>query len=302
MAEASHHHPLLALGFRLLAVICLSTMVMLVKLAGEQGVHVFEIMFWRHFISVPLIAGWLALNGNIGILRTQRFPAHLRRAVLGTVAMVLLFSSYMLLPLAEATTLNFTAPLFATVLSMLILHDHIGPWRWSALAAGFAGVLIITQPGNGHMPLLGAAIGIGAAVMMALLSILIKDLSHSEHPLTIVFWFAILGAPLMGLTLPFVMSAHNIATWGLLLAIGVIGMVGQLLMTLSLRLGTVSSVIVMDYTALIWATLYGWLIWDHLPPAATWFGAPLIIAAGIIIVWRERSLGHAKSDPMLALR
>lgn len=300
MRSLPSHHPLLALGLRLLAVVFLSTMTMLVKLAGERGVHVFEIMFWRHLVTVPLIAGWLGATGSLAILRTQRFGAHLRRATLGTFGMSLMFGSYMLLPLAEATTLNFTVPLFATILSIIMLHERIGPWRWSALAIGFGGILIITQPGTGHLPLLGTVLGLGAGLMIGLLSILIKDLNRSDRPLAIVFWFAALGAPMMALTLPFVATGHDALTWGLLASIGVVGTMGQLLLTLALRLGEVSSVIVMDYTGLVWATLYGWLIWDHLPPAATWLGAPLIILAGIIIVWREHRLHRSNRDTIIA--
>lgn len=293
------HRPLLALGLRLLAIACLSTMTMLVKLAGDRGIHVFEIMFWRHLTTVPLIIAWLGLRGNLSSLRTPRFPAHFRRAMLGTLGMSLMFGSFVMLPLAEATTLNFTVPLFATILAMFMLKDRVGIWRWSALAIGFGGVLVIMQPGQSHLPPAGVAMGLGGAFMIALLSILIKDLNRTDQPLTIVFWFAALGAPIMALALPFVMTNHDATGWGLLLGVGLVGTLGQLLLTLALRLGNVSSVIVMDYSGLIWSTLFGWLIWHHLPPAATWFGAPLIVAAGIVIVWREHALSRQKPDPML---
>ncbi|MFA7596685.1 MAG: DMT family transporter [Novosphingobium sp.] len=293
MANSPQSRPLLALSLRLLAIVCLSTMAMLVKLGGDHGVHLFEIMFWRQFITVPLILAWLLFHKQLFLLKTPQFGAHIRRAGLGVFGMSLMFGSFLVLPLAEATTLNFTVPLFATLLSMVMLKEHIGLWRWSALAMGFAGVIVITQPGSGHLPALGAALGLGSAFLMALLSIYIKDLNRSDHPLTIVFWFAALGAPLTALSLPFVMTPHDGTTWALLIATGLAGTAAQLLLTLALRFGEVSSVIVMDYTGLIWATLYGALIWNHLPPAATWFGAPLIIGAGLIIIWREHALSRA---------
>lgn len=271
-------------------------MAMLVKLAGDHGVHLFEIMFWRHVTTIPIIFGFLALTGGLANLRTQRFGAHLRRSVAGTFGMSLMFGAFLMLPLAEATALNFTVPLFATLLSMVMLREMVGPWRWFALAAGFAGILVITQPGSGHIPVVGALVGLGAALMMALLSILIKDLNRQDHPLAIVFWFAALGSPITALALPFVMTPHDSTTWWLLLATGLSGTAGQVLLTLALRFGQVSSVIVMDYTGLIWATVYGWLVWDHLPPAATWLGAPLIIGAGIIIVWREHALHKERTE------
>jgi drug/metabolite transporter (DMT)-like permease len=295
MANPPQSRPLLALSLRLMAVVCLSTMAMLVKLSGDHGVHLFEIMFWRQGVTLPLILGWLAFNKQMFLLKTPQFTAHMRRAALGVSGMSLMFGSFLVLPLAEATTLNFTVPLFATLLSMFMLREHIGPWRWSALALGFVGVIIITQPGSGHLPVLGAALGLGSAFLMALLSIYIKDLNRSDHPLAIVFWFAALGTPLTALSLPFVMTHHDTTTWILLITTGLTGTAAQLLLTLALRFGEVSSVIVMDYTGLIWATLYGWLIWSHLPPAATWFGAPLIIGAGMVIIWREHTLARART-------
>lgn len=296
MASQPQPRPIFALAIRVCAVACLSTMAMLVKLAGDRGVHLFEIMFWRHVATIPIIFGFLAITGGLANLRTHRFGAHLRRAFAGTFGMSLMFGAFLMLPLAEATALNFTVPLFATLLSMVMLREMVGPWRWFALAVGFSGVLVITQPGSGHIPMLGALVGLGAAFMMALLSILIKDLNRQDHPLAIVFWFAALGSPITAISLPFVMTPHDATTWWLLLATGITGTAGQVLLTLALRFGQVSSVIVMDYTGLIWATLYGWLAWDHLPPTATWLGAPLIVGAGIIIVWREHVLHRERTE------
>ena len=92
--------------------------------------------------------------------------------------------------------------------------------------------------------------------------------------------------------LPFVMTGHDASDWLLLLGIGLAGALGQLLLTAALRFGTVASVIVMDYSGLFWATLYGWLLFGMLPPATTWFGAPLIVIAGLVIAWREHRLAR----------
>lgn len=302
MANFPQPRPVFALAVRFLSIICLSTMAMLVKLAGDHGVHLFEIMFWRLSVTIPLVVGWLAATGSLATLRTPRFGAHLRRAGLGVFGMSLMFGAFLMLPLAEATTLNFTVPLFATVLSVLLLQEKIGRWRLSALAIGFAGVIVIARPGNSDISVLGAAAGLGAAFMISLLSIMIKDLNRTDRPLCIVFWFAALGAPITAIALPFVMTAHDATVWGLLLAAGLFGSFGQILLTMALRFGDVSSVVVMDYSGLIWATLYGWLVWDRLPSSSTWLGAPLIVMAGMIIVWREHKRlqgAHSKSASAL---
>jgi drug/metabolite transporter (DMT)-like permease len=269
----------------------ISTMFMIVKYAGESGVALPEIMFWRQAVCVPLLLGWLAMNGKLSMLRTQRLPTHARRAAVGMGGMVCNFGAAILLPLAEATTLGFTTPLFAVILTALVLREKVGPWRWLAVVLGFAGVLIIAQPGHQPISLLGAAAGLGSGLLVAVVSFQIKDLARSEPPIAVVFYFAAFGSLLMAPLLPFVMTSHTAFQWLLLLGVGVIGTIAQLFLTASLRFGSVASVIVMDYSALIWATLYGWLIWDHLPPTATWLGAPAIIAAGITIAWREHKLG-----------
>jgi len=291
--EAIPHHqhrPILALVVRLGAVASLSTMAMLIKLANARGIAFMEILFWRQFISVPLVLGWALATSGIGVLATTRLGTHGRRAVYGMIGMVLNFGAVILLPLAEATTFGFTASLWAVLLSVLLLKDTVGRYRWAAVLLGFAGVLVIAQPGSGHFPLYGAAVALGGAFMVALISIQVADLGRTEKSLTIVFWFAALSSPVLALALPFTFQLHDAEGWGLLLAIGFFGTLGQLMLTAALRFGAVASVIVMDYSMLFWATLYGWLIWDQFPPTSTWLGAPLIIGAGLVIAWRERVL------------
>lgn len=276
-------------------------MFMLVKYLGESGIALPELMFWRQAVSIPVLLGWLALaGGGFGRLRTRRLASHAGRATVGMMGMLCGFTASILLPLAEATTLGFTTPLFAVILTALMPRERVGPWRWTAVTAGFIGVLVIAQPGQAPIAPLGAAAGLGSGLLVAIVAFQIRDLGKTESPVAIVFYFALFGALLTLPFLPFTMTAHSGRQWLLLMATGTIGTLGQLLITAALRHGAVASVIVMDYTALIWATLYGWLIWDHLPPLATWLGAPAIVAAGLIIAWRERRLAKAIT-PAVAL-
>ena len=291
--------PLYALGLRLLATMVLATLVMVVKYTAGTGVAFAEILFWRQLPSALLIFAWLASRGELHRLRTRRLGAHARRGLLGMTGMAFTFGAPILLPLAVATTFGFTTPIFAVILSALLLRERIGPVRWLAVALGFAGVVIIAQPGHAQIPLFGALVGLGAGFMVALISIQLRDLGRTEEPLSTVFWFAAISSPLLALGLPFTATAHSAWQWFLLLAAGVLGLIGQLLLTASLRYGQVASVIVMDYSALVWATLYGWLIWDELPPGSTWLGAPAIIAAGAVIAWREH-LHHRRLVPAAA--
>jgi len=262
----------------------------LIKLAAERGIHLLEIMFWRQFLTIPIALGWVLATSGLATLATRRPGTHFVRGLYGSIGMVLNFGAVILLPLAEATTINFTVPIWAVLLSILLLKEKVGLWRWSAVLLGFAGILVIAQPGSGHFPLYGALVALGGAFMIALISIQIADLGRTDKPLTIVFYFALFSTPLTALSLPFVMTAHDSASWLLLLGIGLTGALGQLLLTAALRFGTVASVIVMDYSGLFWATLYGWTLFGMLPPATTWLGAPLIVTAGLIIAWREHRL------------
>jgi drug/metabolite transporter (DMT)-like permease len=270
-------------------------MFLLVKLAAESGVHVLEIAFWRQAVApLPLLV-WLWSNGSLGQLRTQRFSRHFARAVIGNSNMIILFFAATLLPLAESITLGFTTPLFAVIIAAMVLGERIGPWRWAAVLAGFAGILVITQPGTELVHPLGTSLALFAAVLVAIINFQIRDLGRTESSVSIVFYFGLLGTAMTGIAMPFVMTAHSAHEWLLLLTMGAMGTIAQLLMTTSLRLAGVASVIIMDYSSLIWATLLGWLAWNQLPSASTWLGAPLIIGAGLLIAWREHRLARNPS-------
>lgn len=296
--------PIYALGLRLLAALLLQTMMMLVKLAGQRGISLPETMFWRQAIPAVLIVAWLGTRGQMSRLRTTRIGAHATRSVMGLTGMFLTLGVVQLLPLSEATVLGFTAPIFATLLSVVLLRERVGWIRLTAVALGFAGVLVIAgpemtgtqfaEPGRTAMPLFGLLVGIGGAFMIALISIQLRELGRTERPLTVVFWFSAFSAVALGLALPWTARAHDMTGWAMLAGIGVTGLFGQLALTAALRYGSVASVIVMDYSTFAWATLWGWLVFAQLPPASTWVGAPLVVAAGLVIVWREHRLAVQK--------
>lgn len=276
------------LALRLFAIACLSTMSALVKLAETRGATLVETMFHRQFWAVPLVVTWIAMGPGLASIRTSRFPAHLGRAAVGLTGMVFTFGTVLLLPLAEATTLQFTVPIFATILGALVLKEATGWHRWGAVIVGFVGVLIVAQPGSGHFPFYGAVVGLTAALFVAIVAILLRQIGRTESTGTTVFWFSVLSLPPLGLVYAFQLQPHDALTWAILLGIGLVGGVGQLALTGSLRFAPVSSVVPMDYSGLVWATLYGWLFFGVLPSPYTWIGAPVIIASGLYIVWRER--------------
>lgn len=285
--------PTLALALRTLAALMLSTVLLLVKLGGERfGLQLPEVVFWRQFLLALAVFGCLASRGELARLKTDRPWMHARRAVVGTATMYFVLTATRLLPLSEATVLTFTTPLFAVCLSALFLREAVGLVRWSAVMLGLAGVLVMVGFDTAHIPALGAAAGLAGAVGGGLVAIQIRQLGRTEEPIRVVFWFSLFGALMLSPGAAIYGSGHGLQEWLLLGAIGLAGLLSQIFSTASLRYGAVSSVIVMDYTQLFWATLYGWLIFADVPPIATWIGAPTIIAAGILVVWREHRLSR----------
>ena len=186
-------HVARAIGVRLLSVALFATMNVLIKLAEAHGAALGEILFWRQLGAAMLVASIVKAGPGFASLKTQRFGAHVLRCAIGLTAMSLTFWTLLLLPLAEATTLGFSMPIFATVLGAVVLHEATGWRRWAAVLAGFVGVIIVTQPGSGHIPPLGIATGLGAAFGTACISILLRTIGKTESGLTTVFWFSTLS-------------------------------------------------------------------------------------------------------------
>ena len=278
----------LAIATRLLSAFLFATMNAVIKLAQAGGASLGEILFYRQFVAALLVGAVVLAGPGIGSLRSAKFPAHILRAVVGLMAMACTFTAILALPLAEATTLGFTMPIFATILGAVILREPTGIHRWGAVIVGFLGVLIVAQPGAGNFPLWGAVAGLAGAFLTATVSILLRQISKTEATMTIVFWFSTLSLLPLGVVYWLSAQAHSPGVWLLMIGVGALGGVAQLAMTSALGLGPVSVVAPMDYSSLIWAALYGWALFAVLPDFATWIGAPVIVLSGLYIVWRER--------------
>lgn len=288
---------LLGIALRLGAVGCFGFMAAMVKLGHEAGVSTPELVFYRFALGLPPLLAWIIWSRNYGAWRTSRPGAHMVRALIGLTAMTLAFTALDYLPLAEATTIGFAAPLFSVMLSATILGEQVGRHRWSAVALGFAGVLIVMQPGGNDLPHEGLFYAIAGAFGVAAVTITIRQIGRTEATQTTVLWFTILSMLATGALMPFYGSAHDGPTWLILIGLGFFGGVAQLLLTASLRFAPVSVVTPFDYSQLLWAVLLGWLIWDAHAPATTWLGASVIIGSGLYTLYREQKLGREKTRP-----
>ena len=286
----AEQRPLAGIALRLLTALLLAVMFALVKLASTRGVNVVESLFYRQCGSAIAATSFVALGPGFASLKTQRVWAHVGRMALGVSAMGLNFLAFILLPLAEATTIGFSVPIFSVILAAIMLGEPTGKWRWGAVAVGFAGVLLIVQPGSGDVPLLGASVALVAALLTASVTIVIRKLGATERAATTVFWFAVSSLVPLGLLMPWFAGPHDLASWGILAGMALAGGLAQLTLTGALRLAPVALIMPMDYTSLLWAVLLGSWLFGELPSPWTWVGAPIIIASGLVIVWREHRL------------
>jgi len=246
-----------------------------------------EVMFYRSFFGLPPLIAWIAWEGRWDAWRTRRPMAHLGRCLIGTGSMVLGFSALSLLPLAEASTISFVAPLFALALSAPLLGERVGLARWVAVAFGFLGVVIVMRPG-GELPLLGTLVALGAALGVGLVTVTLRSISRTESTQTTVLWFTLFVTLATGLLLPWTGAWHDLGTFALLIAIGLTGGVGQIGLTGSLRFAPIATLAPLDYLQLLLAVLFGWLLFDTHPALATWIGAALIIASVLSTLPRKR--------------
>jgi drug/metabolite transporter (DMT)-like permease len=258
----------------------------LFKLASTHGFSAPELVFYRSLFSLPVVLLWVLNREGLVSLRPNRPMAHVWRSSLGLVSMGLTFQALIMLPLADATAINFTAPIFATILSFVILREEVGMRRWAAVIIGFFGVLIVARPGGSNLPAIGVLIALIAATGQAGVTTTLRHLQRSESVASIVFWFAVAGIVVGGLLMPIFAETHGFEGFALVIAGALAGGVGQLLMTTSLR-APVSVVSAFDYLQIVAATVYGWLLFSDVPTVNTMLGAAMIAASGLYTAWRE---------------
>lgn len=283
---ADHDHVLTGILCRVGSGLSFSTMGALLKLASMEGLNAPELVFYRSIFSLPVVLLFVLKRESLAALRPNNPLAHLWRSGLGLLSMGLTFQALILLPLADATAINFTAPIFATILSYLVLKEDVRRYRWAAVVVGFIGVVIIARPGGSSLPALGVAIALAGAIGQAGVTTTLRQIQKSENLAAIVFWFAVAGITVGALLMPFFGHLHAAQAFAFVAAGGLAGGLGQLFMTASLR-APVSVVTPFDYLQIVAATIFGWLLFSNVPTPHTAAGAGLIAVSGIYTAWRE---------------
>lgn len=286
---------MLGIALRLGAVLVIGIMFLLVKLAGNHGVHVAESLFWRQLAGLPVAVAWLWWTNDLASIRTERAGGHALRMILGIGAMGLNFTSMILLPMADATTFGFATQIFATILAAIFLAEPTGKYRWGAVVMGFVGILVALRPGGGSINETGAVVALLGALLTGCTVIQLRRLTRTETPGAIVFWFSLTSIVPLGIAQLFLAKTHDAETWAIIGGLSLAGAVGQILLTASLRYASVATIMTIDYSSLLWSALLGYLVFADVPGLSVLQGAPLIIGAGLVIAWREQYLARQRA-------
>lgn len=251
------------------------------------GYHVAQIMFCRGlFISIPLaILIWRA--GGLSALRTENMKGHLLRACLVIVGTFLFVSGLKYLPLTDAIAIAFAGPLFITALAPRLLGERVGWRRWMAVLAGFVGIIIIMRPGGGVFQW-AALLTLAASLTGAFRDILTRGMSARESSVALLFYTS-LGVVIAGMVVaPFVWRPVPLADWGWFAVNGFLIGSAHFLMIETYRYGEAALVAPFKYSGVIWAALFGYLIWADIPDTGTIAGVSIVVIAGLYILHRER--------------
>jgi drug/metabolite transporter (DMT)-like permease len=285
---------------KLLSAILFAVMSALVRKLGPVA-PVGQMVFFRSAFAVLPVLVIYAVRGELmSAVRTKRPLGQLGRGTLSTFGMFTNFGALTRLPLADVTAISFASPLITVALAALILKERVRVYRWSAVAIGFVGVIVMLIPqfDVGHYAKIGAAVAavgavlaVASAVCNAATIIQTRRLTQSETTPCIVFYFSLICAIAGAVTLPFAWHSPTTAELAELIALGFLGGIAHIFLTESYRYAAASVVAPFDYTAMLWALLLGWWMFDELPQPLVYVGAAIVVAAGLFVIWRERQLG-----------
>jgi drug/metabolite transporter (DMT)-like permease len=251
------------------------------------GYSVFQIIAFRGVLSLAVLTPPLLRGRGRAALRTPHVGMQMLRGVLGLVSLVSFVVALREVPLADAAALGFSGSLMLTALSAVILREPVSIRRWGAILVGFAGVLVIVQPGSTAFQW-SSLLVLLSALCYALMMIATRWLTRSVGNLSIVFYHSLVAAVVGLAALPFVWVDPGPLDLALLVATGLAGIVGHIVVAQAYRLAPVATLAPFDYSALLWATLAGIAIWGESPGSMVWLGAAILVAAGLYIIYGER--------------
>ncbi len=272
--------------FVILGEVFFVSMGMLVKYLGES-IPNHHLVFYRNVLAALVLIPLLYKQGFHNI-KTRHIGMHLIRSLCGVLAMYCFFYALANIELANAMLLKLTGPIFIPIIAILWIQEHVTTKTILGIAVGFVGVIIFLNPTAEIQ--FAALVGLAGGALAAAAKVAIRKMSNTEPTTRIVFYFALFGAVFS--SIPVLAGQAYVPTakeWSLLLLLGVVGTCGQFCLTQAYRLAPASQVGPFTYSSLLWASIAGWFFWGELPTAQTIIGASLIIAAGIILIYRRNT-------------
>ena len=273
--------------FMLGAMILFSTMGVFIKLSSSQ-LHPLEVVFFRNFLALFFLTPWI-FHQRATVFKSNRKKLYTLRAVFNVVGMAAGFTALTLIPLAEATALSFTAPLFATLGAVLILGEIVRQRRIIAIFFGFVGMLIILRPGiEAVSP--GALLAIANAITIAITVLIVKKLTTTEKPITIVAYMALLQTPMALIPALFYWEWPSLITWTWLFCLAGAGTIGHLMYTKAIQLAEVSQLQPIDFVRLPIIALFGYIVFAEQPSIWVWIGGAVIFLSTAYVTHREATI------------
>jgi drug/metabolite transporter (DMT)-like permease len=293
--------PLLGIALKIISTLAFTVMATLIKLLSDRY-PTGELTFFRSFFALIPVFIWVGGRGRLpGVFKTTNIRGHLFRSLAGAASMFCGFTALSLLPIADATAIGYAAPLLTVVLAFFLLREQVRMYRWSAVAVGLAGVLVILSGylgsggPRGGSATVGAAFAVGGAFLGALASTQVRSLTRYERAATIVIYFSLFTSLASLVTLPFGWAVPSAIDLGLLVAAGIFGGIGQVLLTQGYRYGDASLIAPFEYTSMVWALVVSLVVFDTWPTGTVLAGASIVIAAGLFVIYREHRLGIERS-------
>lgn len=293
----SHDHPLRrALPLVLLAGLFFATLDATAKyLVRDHGLF---IVVWARYVGQMLVVTPIAWQrGGSGFWRTRHLPMQLLRSLCLVIATGCFFAALRFLPLAEGTAISFLAPMFAIVLSGPVLGERPTRARWMASITGFVGILILVRPGSAVFhPATGLLVL--AAISNALYQLLTRRLP-GDSPYTTLFYSALVGAIGLTAAVPFVgmPSDMGLDDVFILVLLGLLAGIGHWMLITAFLMAPATLLVPFTYLHMIWATMYGYLVFDQLPDGVSGLGMAIIVAGGVALVVHERRFAHRSAAP-----
>ena len=261
--------------------------------AVTEELHVLEAVFFRSLFGIAFMLPWLIRNGPGAALGTRRLGLYAIRGCIAYFVTLLYFSAAGLMPIADLTSITFTRPIFGTIAAIFVLSEIVGPRRWTAIAIGFAGMVIIVRPGFQEINL-GAVFILVAVIMQTANTMIVKILTRTEHPDTIAMYHAIFMMPLAVIPAIFVWQTPTLELFGWLVVIGGFGILNQRMVARAFAVADASLVLALGYLRLPISALMGFMLFGEVTTIWVWIGGAVIASAGAYIAHREAYSARAE--------